>query len=254
MRKLVSVLVAILTFSIISFGQQSSDSLPVSVLKQSLAVMGGTTPADSSASGALQIATGSTPLSATFKVTTRGMNQSREVVNAPNGTQDHVYSAGQGSTVADAAVRPVSLEQACSYQSVLFPLPILQAALSDPDTVFAYIGMETLAGTPTIHVRYWSSYASQRKNLTVLSPFSIKDVWLDSTTLLPRRISFDSRAAVGAAPSTHIDVDFAHFQSFSGTLYPTSITQSLNGTVWATYSVQSVAFNVGLTDTDFPVQ
>ena len=216
--------------------------------------MGGSTPGDSTASGAVQITAGGSSNSATFTVKTRGFLQSRETIQAPNGTQDRVYSSGQGSTVASTAVTTVSLEQACSFQSGLFPLPLFQGALNNPDTVYQYVGPETLAGVSVQHLRFWNSYASQ-KGSEGLGTFSTKDVWLDSTTYLPRRISFDTRAADGpAVPSVHIDWNFSAFQDYGGILYPSSATEYLNRTKWGSFTVQSVVFNTGLTDSDFPVQ
>lgn len=233
--------------------QTSSNPLAQAAIAQSVSAMGGSAPADSTASGTVQITAGSTSTSATFQVKTRGLLQTRETIQAVNGTQDRVYSSGDGSTVANSAVTAVSLEQACAYQTGLFPLPLFQAALNNPDTIFQYVGAETLSGASVQHVRFWNSYSSQ-KLLQSVGPFSVKDVWLDATTYLPRRFSFDSRASAGTAPTVHVDLDFSAFQTFDGILCPTSITESLNRTRWGSFTVQSVVFNTGLTDSDFPVQ
>ena len=235
--------------------QQSTPSNPLAqaAVAQSVTAMGGSAPADSTASGTVQITAGSSSSSATFQVKTRGLLETRETIQAPNGTQDRVYSSGAGSTVADGTAASVSMQQACAFQSGFFPLPMFQAALNNPDTVFQYIGGETLSGNSVYHVRFWNSYASQA-NFQQVGPFSLKDVWLDATTYLPRRISFDSRASGGRSATVHVDLDFTAFQSFNGILYPTSVTESLNRTKWGTFTIQNVAFNTGLTDSDFPVQ
>ncbi len=243
-----------LLLPVLASAQQTSDPVAMTAIKQSVIAMGGSAPTDYTASGTVQITAGGSSKSATFTVKTRGLFQTRETIQAPNGTQDRVYSSGQGSTVASTAVTPVSLEQASSFQTGLFLLPLLQAALNNSDTVFQYVGAETLSGNSVYHVRFWNSYASQ-KPFQGISTFSRKDVWLDTTTYLPRRMSFDSRAAEGAAiPTVHIDLDFTAFQSYGGILYPASVTEYLNRTKWASFTVQSVGFSTGLTDTDFPVQ
>lgn len=249
-----AILLCVISLTYVAVAQQSTSpsALAQAALAQAVTAMGGSSPTDSTASGTVQITAGSTSQSANFTVKTRGLLQSRETIQAANGTQDRVYSSGQGSTVASSTVTAVSLEQASSFQSGLFPLPLLQAVLNSPDTVFQYIGAETLSGTQVYHLRFWNSYASQ-KLLQSASSFSTKDVWLDATTYLPRRTSFDSQASSGA-PTVHIDLDYSAFQTFNGIQYPTSITEYLNRTKWGAFTVQSVVVNTGLTDTDFPVQ
>lgn len=246
--------VLLLVLPVVSQQSATSDPQAQAAISQSVKAMGGSTPADSAASGSVQIASGSGSYSGTFQITTRGILQSREVLKTSDGTQDHVYSLGQASTVSGTTVTPVSLQQGCSFQAAFFPLPLLQAALANPDSVFQYVGQEALGGIPTVHVRLSNSYASQAQKLHSLAAFSIKDVWLDAGTLLPRRIAFDSRSADGAAPTVRISLDFAGFQNAQGVLYPTTVTESLNSTKWGTFSVQTVAFNTGLSDSDFPVQ
>ncbi len=250
-----AIALCVLLLAHVAVSQQttSSNQLAQAALAQSVTAMGVSAPGDSTASGTVQITAGSTSESASFQVKTRGLTQTRETIQASNGTQDRVYSSGQASTVANTTVTPVSMQQGCSFQSALFPLPLFQAALNNPDTIFQYVGPESLSGTSVQHVRFWNSYASQTVFQSV-APFSVKDVWLDATTFLPRRISFDSRAASGAAPTVHIDLDFSAFQSFGGILYPTSVTEYLNQTQWGSFTVQSVVFNTGLTDSDFPVE
>ena len=62
------------------------------------------------------------------------------------------------------------------------------------------------------------------------------------------------RPAHGAVAGVAVDVFYSNYQNSSGILYPSNIRKSLNGTPWATITIQSIAFNTGLTDSDFPVQ
>jgi hypothetical protein len=89
--------------------------------------------------------------------------------------------------------------------------------------------------------------------LQFLAPFTVTDVWLDTASGLPRRVSFVQRDGGGATPKSAITVDYLSFQNANGISYPTEIQESVDGTVWMTVSIQSASFNVGLTDANFPI-
>jgi hypothetical protein len=81
----------------------------------------------------------------------------------------------------------------------------------------------------------------------------VTDIWLDGASGLPRTISFIQRHGGGSAPKIPISISYSNYQNLGGVLYPYQIQQSVNGTVWATITIQSVVFNTGLTDADFSV-
>ena len=87
-----------------------------------------------------------------------------------------------------------------------------------------------------------------------LAGFSVKELWIDASSRLPRKLAYERRAASGAAPRIPVAVFFSDYRNVGGVLYPFRIEKSLNGTPWATITIQNVAFNTGLTDADFPVE
>jgi hypothetical protein len=145
------------------------------------------------------------------------------------------------------------MELALTSQSPDFPLPFLAAALSSPDMTFQFVGQESLNGRVVNHVRFWNTFASN-SSLQSLADFTAVDLWVDAATGLPARLSYLRRAAGGAAPRIPVDVYYSNYQNLGGVLYPFLIQKSLNGTPWTTITISSVAFNVGLTDSNFPVQ
>jgi hypothetical protein len=230
----------------------ASSAQAVAILQNSLAAFGIGIPADSTATGTVTTVAGSLTENGNILILTRGMNQTLEQLQTPSGSTI-VYSAGQAAQINGSVTQYLSAERALSCQSGAFPLPLIAAALSNPDTIFQYIGLETLNGQSTGHIRAIDTYASQ-PNLQSLADYSARDIWFNATSGLPARISFVRRDAGGASPGIAVDIFFSNYQNFQGVLYPMNIQESLNGTPWATITIQTVRFNTGLSDASFPIQ
>jgi hypothetical protein len=229
------------------------DTQAVTVLQQSMQAMGTSVPSDSIATGSISTIAGGQTSVGTFQVETKGLNETSVQITTPGATQTTVYANGQASAAVGSTPSALSLESAVTSQAAEFPLPLIAALLNNADTSFQYVGLETDSGQSLHHIRAWDSFASQ-SFLQSLSSLSYRDIWINSTTLLPQRVSFVRRPAQGAVPGIAVDVFFMGYTNSAGVLYPSSIQESVNGTPWATITIQSVAFNTGLTDSDFPVQ
>jgi hypothetical protein len=227
------------------------NTLAASLLTQSLNAMGASVPSDSEATGSVRVVAGSDDESGTIRIRTRGLDQSSEDVTLPKGSTSIVYSRGMAKE--GGATRPGPLELACSSQSGEFSLAILSAVAADPETTLEYVGRETLNGVTVEHIRFWKTFAA-RSDLQQLVDFSRKDLWLDSTTALPVKLSFLRRRGGGDVPAIPLDIYYGDYRNVQGVLYPFSISESFNGTPWAQITIGNVALNIGLTDSDFPVR
>jgi hypothetical protein len=222
------------------------------VLQMATAATGGSVPTDSTASGTVTTDAGSLTESGTIVILTRGTNQTSEQIQTPHGLT-LVYSNGQASQVINSVVTTLSLELASSSRSMAFPLPVLADVLSNADSSFVYVGLESLNGLNVHHLQYWNSFSSQPK-FQFLVPFTLTDIWIDAASGLPQRISQTQKAGRGSEPRIQLDTYLSNYQNVRGVLYPFSIQKSLNGSPWITITITSVAFNTGMTDANFPVQ
>jgi hypothetical protein len=249
---------SVLPFSL--FAQQSTqtatppqrDQQAVAVLQQSFAAMGGALPADSVATGTVTLVEGSSTTEGTIRVATRGPDQSLEDITLPDDRRTVVYSRLAAAETRAGITKAARLELAASSQTPDFPLPLIAWALTSPDASTSYVGLEQVNGESVHHIRIWNAFASNTA-LKSLAEFSIRDIWIDSTKFLPRKIAYLRRTAGGAVPRIPVAVSFTDFQSVSGVLYPFLIQKNFNGTPWLTITISSVKLNTGLTDTDFPV-
>jgi hypothetical protein len=229
------------------------DPQSIAILQRSIINMGSTLPADSVASGSVEIVAGSQATQGTVRILTRGTAQSLVQITTPDASQTCIYSNGRANELTGATVTVLPLELVVTSQAADFPIPFLAALLNDPDTSFQYVALEASNGLSLHHIQAWDSFASQ-PTLQALADFSLRDIWIDASSGLPQRISYVRRPAHGAVAGVAIDLFYSNYQNSSGRLYPSTIQKSLNGTPWATITIQNVAFNTGLTDSDFPVQ
>ena len=229
------------------------DPRALAILAQSLAAMGGTVPRDSVATGTVVLVAGSLTETGTLRILIRGVDQTASQIQTQDRSRQETYSGGLASLKEGSSTKALSLELAASSQWLGFPLILIAAALNNPDIAFQYVGLETLDGLAVHHVRLWNTFSSNPE-MRHLAEFTVKDLWLDASSSLPRKLSCIRRAASGAEPGIPLDVYFSDYRNVGGVLYPFRIEKSLNGTPWATITIQSVAFNTGLTDADFPIR
>ncbi|MGB8521603.1 MAG: hypothetical protein WCD43_01435 [Candidatus Acidiferrales bacterium] len=231
----------------------SQDPQAISILQQSVSTMATTTPSDSIATGNVQIQAGGAQSTGTVRILTKGTAESLWQLTLPNSAKTIIFSNGQASESDGSAAQTLQLELAVTSQVTEFPLPLLISILNNPDSSSQYVGLETSGSTSLQHVRVWDSFASS-PNLAALSTFSTKDIWIDASSGLVQRISFTVRSAQGASPGVAMDVYYSGYQVASGVAYPYNIQESMNGTPWASITIQTVSFNNGLTDSQFAVQ
>jgi hypothetical protein len=252
-----SLITVVLCFSALfsSFAQQGA-AVPVqasAVLQKAVVVMGNL-PADSTASGSITMIDGSSDNSGTIDITTRGTDQTSELITVSNGVSKATYSRGSASDTQHLSTKShFSLELAATTQSAVFVLPLLTNVLSSSDFSVEYIDLEDINGRDSHHIRVKNTYASQ-PDLTYLSEFTTRDIWIDATTYLPIKMSYESRDGGGAAPRTSIDVLYSDYKSVNGVLYPFTIEKYRNGTRWTVVSISKVLFNSGLADSSFNLQ
>jgi len=228
------------------------DPQALAVLQKAFAAMGGSVPSDSTANGTVTTVAGSQTETGSVIILTRGTDQTSEQIKTPHGSTV-VYSNLQASQVTGPVPMPLSSELAASSRSLSFPLPQIAAVLNNPDSGYAYVGLESLNDLQVHHLKYWDSFNS-KPGFQFLAEFTLTDIWIDVASGLPRRISQIQRAGSGSEPRIQLDTYLFNYQNVSGVLYPFSVQKSLNGSPWITMTINSVTFNTGLTDASFPVQ
>ncbi len=228
------------------------DPQALAVLQSSVAAMGNTLPADSTATGNVTITAGSETSQGTVRILTRGTNQTSIQFQTTNVNWSVIYSNGQANRVDTTATSVPPMELAASSQCLYFPFAFLSGLLNNSEVSLQYVGQESLDSSQANHIRVQNTYASS-PSLQFLSDFTTTDIWLDASTALPVRISLTRRNGGGSSPKIPISFSYSNYKIIAGVQYPFSIQEFLTGTLWATTSIQSVNFNTGLSEKDFPL-
>lgn len=218
-------------------------------LRAAVSVLGGAPPTDSVVSLNVALTDGQ---SASLLVKTKGIGSTSEHFVAAEVDQVTVFSQGVAKGTANGEVKETSLESASSSDSCIALLPLLSRVLANTDYSVEFVGTETVGGKTASHIQFRNTFSSQPK-LGSLVPFTTKDIWIDSTTNLPLRISYEQRSALGAVAGTAVQLDFSNYKSVGGYVLPYTITRSFNGSYWGTLTIQNAQFNTGLTDAEFSV-
>jgi hypothetical protein len=248
----------VLLTPLVSFATQQNpitaakDPQGLALLERSLTSMAQSIPADSAANGSIQLVAGGQTSNGTIRILTKGVSESFVLITAPSGTDQVIFSNNQSNEILNNSVALLSLERTQTAQASEFPLAILSALLNNVDGSIQFVGLEMTNGESLNHVRWFDSYASQSQ-LQALASLTNKDIWFDANSGLPVRISYLRRDGQGATPAIAVDIYFSNYQSSQGVLYPMTIQESLNGTPWATITIQTISFNNGLTDASFPI-
>jgi len=229
------------------------DPQAVAILQQTFTAMGGHVPADSVATGSIELVEGSKTERGTIRILTRGLDQSAEHIQTPGGYQAVIYSRIQANALLGAEVKVFTLELASSSQSPNFPLLVLAAAVNNPDSAFQYVGIEAVGTARAHHIRFWNTFSSTPK-LAHLAAFSAKNIWIDISSGLPIKLAYDRRAGGGAEPRIPMEVHYSDYRNVGGVLYPFLLETSCNGTPWTTTRISSVNLNTGLSEAAFSVQ
>ncbi len=229
------------------------DPQAVALLQRAVAAMAPIPPTDSAASGTITIVAGGETQTGTVRILTRGTDQFAEFMQTDKGSRSWVVSGLGAREQQGTSTKNLSVEGALSGLAPFYPLPLLAGALANPDSAFALIGQEPLDGTLAYHVRLWNTLASNAE-FQNLAAFSVKDLWLDAVSGLPRKLACQRRDGGGSAARIALEVSYSDYRNIGGVLYSFHIEKSLNGTPWATITIQSVAFNTGLSDADFPAR
>ncbi len=229
------------------------DAQALALIQKSVTAFGTSVPLDSTATGTVTVVEGSTTQTGTIQILTRGATQTSETIFLPDGQRSVVYSNGNAKEANDKGPTNPPLELILTDQCVDFPLPLLLSVLNTSDEAYRYVGEETLDGTSTQHIQVWNTFASKPR-LGKLSSFSTRDIWFDTSSGLPLKITYSRRAGGGSAPAFPVEVTFSNYTNVNGVSYPFQINKSFNGTPWLTITIQNVAFNTGLTDAQFEVE
>jgi hypothetical protein len=236
-----------------STSAQQRDPQAIALLQSSVRAMGGNVPLDSVANGTVLQTAGSLSTTGNIRILTRGTEQTSDDIQWPNCTDSNVYSSQRSVRVACGNSSALSMEEAATNQGAYSPMMLIAHFLNESDSAIQLVRLEVVSGKNTAHLRLSETYSSSAV-LQRVAPFSVRDLWLDTSTALPVQLQYVQSTGQGSADQHRTFLlQYSTYQSANGYGYPSTIQVRLNGVPWRTIAVTSLSLNTGLTDGDFPV-
>ncbi len=231
--------------------QHPAMSNSASALLQQLLGKTGAFPSSLTGTGTVTLTEGSTTKSGTVRIATLSGEYTLEEFTFPD--EDRVVAFAHGLATVKKKGQLTSVKSAASLtlQSPLFPMPLIIGMVNNPDVVIELVGTENIEATLTDHFRLQNTFSSA-PDLKDFSRLTQRDLWVDASTGLPLRLSYELSSGVGPGDiSVPVSVDYSNFVTSSGVPLPQNITVTVSGTKWLFISISSVSVNSGVSISDF---
>lgn len=134
----------------------------------------------------------------------------------------------------------------------LSPPLALSRVLQYPEYRFVYKGRQTLEGKSVEQISIFIDDKTQDADSEALTAkLSTVELFLDSTTLLPTRVTYNIYPDKSFTESLPFELRFNNFAPANGVLVPWNITAYFNYGPWRLYQVSSLQINAGIVDATF---
>jgi hypothetical protein len=234
------------------------DPQAVTLVQQTLAAMGGAQAlafADSLAVGSVQsFKPDGTSLTLPIVKKTKGTKMTRTEVQRPEGTRLRIVNNGIGVVQnPDGAVRPQSSNNTVAERVEHIPALSILSEWQSTTTEVRYVRSDTVNGRPvqvialsfipTSDPQWVNSYRSTTQTL----------FYIDEANSLVSKIEYQEFADDYTNVSVKIEVFFTDYRAISGVLVPFTQSTYAGGQLQSTFTLTSIAFNTGLSDSEFAI-
>jgi hypothetical protein len=246
------------------YGQQTttqpatSDPQAVALAAKALAALTGGKPiTDVTLTGTATRTAGSDVETGAITLKALGSTNSRMDFSGSGGTRIEVRNSSsgvpQGSWIGTDGVSHAMVSHNCLTDAVwFFPAFSVLSQIASTNVIATYVGQETRNGASVQHIRFTTHPPNvPSAAIAFVSSLTTEDVYLDSTSLLPVAIAFNSHADSDAAVQIATEVDFTGYRPMSGVAVPSKIQELLNGGLYLDISVESADLNSGLSNSVF---
>jgi len=231
------------------------DAQALTLAQQSLAAMGATQAlafADSLATGQAQIfKPDGTSITLPITKKSKGTTMVRTELQRPEGTQVRIMSNGAAVIQkANGSVRSLITNNTVAERVEHIPALSLLTEAANTNMEVKYVGPDSVNGQPAdvISISYIPA-AAQDPNLWRTMTRTL--FYIDQTTKLVSKVQYQNFAENNTNLSDKVEVFFSNYQQVSGVSVPFQQSTYSDGQLLSTITLTSIAFNVGLTSTDF---
>jgi len=184
-----------------------------------------------------------------------------KAISGDAGRMDLTLSSGQRSEIlnstttppagswsgTDAVSHPIASHNLLNGSAWFFPVFAVSHRLSDSSFVATYVGHETRNGQAVEHVTVSQSSSVQTPpGVPTLQHLTQADFFLDSTTLLPVAIAFNTHPDNDMILDIPVEIRFSDYRPVSGAQIPFHVEKFLNNTLLLDLQFTNAQLNSGL--------
>jgi hypothetical protein len=230
-----------------------------SVLQLSLAALSASSSSveDATLTGNGRRIAGSTGETGTFTLRMLDSSGSRGDYSYPSGTMSEIrsYAARAGQWIgADGTAHALAPHNLYAEGAWFFPLTVLRHSLDSTHYQATFVGPETLDGKAVQHFRYWRISSASPAGAAEIQDLSRTEIYLDATTYLPVRITFNDHPDRDARTSIPVEIRYSGYQPINGTQVPFQIQQYRNRALFLDLQVETAVLNTGIAASLFDLQ
>jgi hypothetical protein len=234
------------------------DPQAVSLLQKSFAAMGG--PGSSNLGsvmmqGQMNTEMGTKQVVGSIVIKCAGPNICRQDFTSDSYSHSTVVNTDRGMEVVDGSTIRMPMHMLINHPIKYFPAFTELAAWMDPNLSIVYVGKEPLNGSPVHHIhveQYLSGLDS--KMAALYSKVSGTELYLDTITLNLVKRSQQVSIFQDMGHTLLVDQLFSGYQVQNGFSIPYEISLFVNGAKFADVLISAVAFNSGVSLSEFEVQ
>jgi hypothetical protein len=239
----------------------ASDPQALTLATKSIAALtGGRSVSDVTLSANVTSIVGPDTETGTGTLLAKGTAESRVDLKLPSGTRTGIRNDSAGypqaaSLGSDGALHPSPLHNCWINASWFFPALSVLASAADPSVILSYVGQETRNGASVQHIRSFRYISDKNPYVINLThTLSTMDIYLDSASLLPLALTFNSHPDSDDGTNIATEIDFSRYQSVNGFQVPFRIQKLIFNSLVLDIAVNGVTLNSGLSDSLFAVQ
>jgi hypothetical protein len=238
--------------------QQQSQGVE-SALQLSLAALStsSTSVEDATLTGNGRRIAGSTDENGTFTLRMLDSSGSRGDYSYPSGTMSEIRSsaARAGQWIgADGTAHALASHNLFTEGAWFFPLTVIRHSVDATHYQTTFVGAETLDGEAVQHFRYSRINSGSPASIAEIQDLSRTEIYLDATTYLPVRITFNDHPDRDARTSIPVEIRYSGYQPIDGTQVPFEIQQYRNHALSLDLRVENAVLNTSIATNLFNLQ
>jgi hypothetical protein len=218
------------------------------------------TTTDVTLSGKVRRIAGSIDETGTAVLKALATGETRLDFSFPSGTQSEVIvrtsqgPAGQWSG-PDGRAHEMKQHNLATDAAWFFPVLFLRRAASSREFGLAHLGTENRDGKSVEHLSTTRQFKEMPAGIApLMEGLSQSEVYLDSATLLPVSITFNTHPDNDALRNMPTEIRFSDYRPVNGTQVPHHVQKYVNGGLVLDLQFDTVSLNTGLSSGTFSLQ